>query len=213
MNRYDICNMALLNLGSTRPIASFTENSTEAQACGRVYDTAKKIVLSAYPWKFATHTAALSVATTDVNGVETEMTSNKFAHVYEYPADAVRILSIGTADDVGRCTQAYEVHNISENSVQGKYIATSVQDACVEYIIDAYEEVLSSQFIEALSWKISSMIGMGLAKSAQMIQFCDQMYESKLDKAKQMQYLETENDIPAIPKYIQQRGGGWCGRR
>ncbi len=213
MNRYDICNMALLNIGSTRPIASFTENSTEAQACGRVYDTAKKTVLAAYPWKFATHTAALTVATTDVNGVETEMTSNKFAHVYEYPADAVRILSIGTADDVGKHPQAYEVLNISENTMQSKYIATNVQDAYVEYIIDAYEEILSSQFIEALSWKISSMIGMGLAKTAQMIQFCDQMYESKLDKAKQAQYLETEDEESKAPRYIEQRGGGWCGRR
>ena len=213
MNRYDICNMALLNIGTTRPIASFTENSTEAQACGRVYDTAKKIVLASYPWHFATCTEALSLATTEENGVETELASNKFAHVYEYPADVIRILSIGTADDVGKHPQAYEVLNISENTVQTKYIATDVPVAYIQYIIDAYEEILSPQFVEALAWKIASMIGMGLAKTAQMIQFCDQMYESKLDKAKQVQYLETEDDIPRTPRYIQQRGGGWCGRR
>jgi len=196
MNKFEICNLALANLGSTRPIQSFAENSTEARLCNSVYDIAKEAVLKAFPWRFAKYSAALTV-TTD--------TSKKYSYVYEYPDDCIRVLSVSDQDGVGINEDKFEVFVLSVDSIPTKRVLTDTEDAYAQYILNVDEDMFSAEFIEALSWKISALVGMGLAKTTQAVQFAQQMYEVCLSKAEKAEMLESDRNIEQKPKYMRVR--------
>jgi len=203
MNRLDVCNLALMYIGVTRPVQSFSENSTEAQLCNRVYDTAKEIVLKAFAWEFSKITAALTVTTE---------TSNKFEYVYEYPDDCIRILSISDSSGIGVDQQPFEVSSIVTDSLPYKRILTNVKSAYAEYILNVYEEALPGEFLDALAWKVATMIGTGLSKTPQTIQFANQMYEISLSKAQKASMYEKPQTIINRPSYLASRGGWLHGK-
>ena len=200
MNRLDICNLALMYIGITRPVQSFSENSTEAQLCNRVYNTAKEIVLKAFAWEFSKATGALTVTTE---------TSNKFEYVYEYPDTCIRVLSISDSNGIGVDQQPFEVSSIVTDSLPYKRILTNVKSAYAEYILNVYEEALSPEILIALAWQIALQIGTALSKTPSVIQQASQMYEISLSKAQKASMYEKPKTIINRPSYLASRGG-WC---
>jgi len=190
--------MALMNLKISRTIQSFSENSTEAQMCNRVYDIAKKTVLSLFPWSFARYTAVLTV---------TEETSNKYDYVYEYPDDAIRIIGVSNSDEVGIRSDQFEIITLSTDSQYVRRIVCNIENSYADYIIDITEDSFSPAFCDALAWKISSMIGLSLGASGQDIQFAMQMFGIKLNDAQRIDMIEKNKDDKLIPGYIAARGG------
>jgi len=203
MNKFEICNLALMYIGVTRPIQSFSENSTEAQMCNRAYDKAKREVLKTFPWKFSKCISVLTVTTE---------TNNKYEYVYEYPSDAIRILTISDKDGIGAGSQPFDVTTYVSSSIQYKRIITDIKDAYAEYILDADESIMSDEFITALAWKIASELGTGLSKTTQAMQIANQMYTIKLSEAQKAEMYEQDNKIENGPSYISSRGGWINGK-
>ena len=201
MTKFDICNMALVNIGITRPISNFTDNSTEATVCGRFYNIAKELVLTGYKWKFA------NIYGTDLLTL-TDETSDKYQFVYEYPDDALRVIAIGPDGNVGNFDYPFEIiSSIGEETGETtKRIMSDVENAKANYLIDIDESVMPAAFVEALSWKLSSMVATGLSKTPQAMQFAMQMYSNALNQAKYQNDIEGVKE-PIIPKYIRARFG------
>lgn len=205
MTNFDICNLALLNIGSTRTISNFADNSAEAQLCNRCYDIAKAIVLKAYEWNFATITADLVAVTVsdETNDTEDANDSPKDPHqlVYEYPDDALKIVSINRNRDF-----PFKIITEIVDSETVKHIACDIPNAQVTYISDIDESAMTPDFVEALAWKLASMIGVGLSKAPNITQYALQMYGMALNVAKRNDSQE-QSKMPEIPRYIRARGG------
>lgn len=86
----DICNTALTHLGSDAVITAINppDGSAEAGYCKRFYPIARRRMIEAFAWPFATKRAVLAEVTND---------SDVWAYAYAYPADCLRIIRILTA--------------------------------------------------------------------------------------------------------------------
>lgn len=96
----DICNRALLSIGSQRIISSLTQDSVEAKACNTIYVNLRDDLLRMAPWDCALKTANL-VYITSVPGTpeNTSPATNlwqpgqprpPWAYEYQYPIDCLR---------------------------------------------------------------------------------------------------------------------------
>ena len=176
MTEIDICNLALGYIGNTETIASFTENTTASDLCGRLYPIEYKRLIEEYPWNFAVKTAALTEVTTE--------TSDIYSFVYKYPADAIRILRILPAAD--GYVNEYELQYVLD-STDGdtKRILCNVEDASVEYIMDVDNaEVFTPSFADALAWRLAVKLAIPLSSNANTVQMVQQFAAAAEHKAK-----------------------------
>tara|TARA_X000001316_G_scaffold12173_1_gene6017 strand:+ start:191 stop:838 length:648 start_codon:yes stop_codon:yes gene_type:complete len=90
-SKVDICNLALDHLGK-KTITSLDEGSTEAQACLRQYDIARRMCLARSPWTFARKLRSLALlATNDL--------SDTWQYHYDLPNDLLHLYRV--AESVG----------------------------------------------------------------------------------------------------------------
>lgn len=82
----DICNLALLKLGSGSKITSLTDNSVAAIALNKAYDLVRKAELRAKYWAFALTRASLPAAATPP--------AWGFAAAFPLPADCLRVVQV-----------------------------------------------------------------------------------------------------------------------
>jgi len=81
----DICNLALMHLGTNSTISSLSEQSPEARACARVYDTARDATLRDHNWNFATRYISLAAIGNAPQG---------WQYRYQYPHDCMKAVSL-----------------------------------------------------------------------------------------------------------------------
>lgn len=110
-----IANEALLHLGETASIASFSENSFQAELCKRFYPTTRDSLLEMFPWSFSLKRARPALI---------ESTINQWSYSFSLPADCIRILSVidGDADDFSGFGSIYKkttVDYVTENLPSG----------------------------------------------------------------------------------------------
>lgn len=85
-SRVDICNLALLSLGSGSKITALTDNSVAARALSNCYDLVRKAELRANYWAFSLTRAAIPAnAVTPAWGFKAQ---------YPLPADFVRMVQV-----------------------------------------------------------------------------------------------------------------------
>lgn len=85
-SRVDICNLALLKLGSGSKITSLTDNSVAARALSNCYDLIRKAELRANTWSFALKRVSLPAAATPP--------AWGYANAFPLPADFVRLMQV-----------------------------------------------------------------------------------------------------------------------
>lgn len=83
-SRVDICNLALLKIGSGSKITSLTDNSVAARALSNCYDLIRKAELRANTWSFSIKRASLPASAT--------APAWGFANAFPLPADFVRLM-------------------------------------------------------------------------------------------------------------------------
>jgi len=83
-----LCSRALLKIGA-RPIASFEEESAEAEVAANLYGSTRDGMFSSHPWRFATAQASLP-------RLEAAPAAD-FAHAFQLPAGFLRALALGSA--------------------------------------------------------------------------------------------------------------------
>jgi len=143
----EIANLAISHLGVSKEIASLTENSTEATAINRFYETDRRIVLRAYPWPFASKFVALGLVATNPSEIDQEWT-----YSYRYPSDCLKFRRIVAGVVGGRETRQSRIpYKIGRDST-GLLIYTNQSNAEAEYTINETDvQRFPDDFVMALS--------------------------------------------------------------
>lgn len=102
----DIANLALLHIGDSGSVASFTENSFQAELCRRFYPVARDSLLEMHDWSFALK----RVQPAQVTNIITE-----WSYTYSLPSDCIRVISVLRAGATGDQYEQIE-YNIGNNS-------------------------------------------------------------------------------------------------
>lgn len=149
-SKTDAANLALGNLGVSKEIANIdSENSAEAIACRRFFDTAVGAVLRDFDWPFARTSATLSLVASDP--------TVEWDYSYTYPTDCVnfhRIMSGTRTDD-----QDSRVPHAIYYGASGKLIYTDMEDA-----VGVYTKLVNSpslwdeDFSVAFSYRLAAYI-------------------------------------------------------
>lgn len=111
-SKVEICNIALGFIGISKEIQNLdTENSNEANACRRLFDTIQDEVLRDFKWPFAKTRTVLEL-------IE-EAPDDEWNYSYRYPTDCVRIHRIpsGIRMDNRQSAESYELRHDSTGTI------------------------------------------------------------------------------------------------
>jgi hypothetical protein len=195
----EIANIALSNIGVGKEIANLdTEQSAEANACRRFFETAKKATLSDLDWSFATKCAVLNLVE---EGPNTE-----WKYSYRYPVDAISIRRV--VSDIRNDTSLTRVPLKITRDGSGKLILTDRQNAEAEYTENITDPgFFTPEFDLALSFRLAYYIAPRLTGGDpfqlqnRMIKF----YELELNQAKKTNINEQVPDLPPESEFIETR--------
>lgn len=167
----DICNQALIAIGTRSTIVSFEEASPEARACARIYSDTRMRVLRSAPWGFArkderlTLQSAASGTPENPSGPATwnnTLPPRPWLYAYQYPTDCLFIRKIYSSPEastvqlfpgqVGRFDADPFRYNFTVGQVSGvKVILTDARQALMTYTFDATDvDQFDPLFSEAL---------------------------------------------------------------
>lgn len=184
----DIVNLALANLGDAAQVSSINPPDTSAQAghCARFYPIARNSLMEMHPWGFCTKRVSLALSTN---------TSNQWQYVYVGPSDVANYLTItdpNAPDDFSGTLPLYGIVPLATNSQPGVYepqpfvvetdstgvdlVYTNQVNAVLKYsAIVTDTTTFSPLFVEALSFKLASMLAGPLIKGTEGRQVAGQM--------------------------------------
>jgi len=151
----EIYNLALSHLGTGKEVQGVNENSAEANACRRFYETALEQTLRGASWPFATRFATLNL-------IE-ENPAEEWLFAYRYPSDclqAVRIVS-GIKNESRQDRIDYKV----VSQPDGLQIYADQEQAQLEYTVKITDlNLFPSDFKMALSFKLAHLIAPRITK-------------------------------------------------
>lgn len=176
-SKTEICNIALSHLNIGKEIANVdTEQSQEASACRRFFETSRDATLRDFSWPFATRFATLALVE-DAPTVEWEFS-------YRYPSDCLKIRRIVSGYRNDNRQQRVEYKISSDDS--GTLVFCNVEDPDVEYtaLIDN-PGLWPSDFVMAFSFRLASYIAPRLTSGDPfgLADKCLKMYAFELSKA------------------------------
>jgi len=150
VSQTDIANMALMHLGSSKEISELdTENSREARAIRRFYNTALEATLRASFWPFARKIQAMQLVASDPN--------IDWAYAYRYPVNCVmfkRILSGSKRDN-----HSTQVPFLLGSDNDGPLVWTDLPTAYCEYTQRIEQtSFYQSDFVLMLSYQIARLV-------------------------------------------------------
>ena len=166
MTKVEICNKSLTLLGAS-PITSLSDDTANARALNRIYDSSLRSILSECRWSFATKRRLLSSVTDTLEWYDSGETV-----VYARPADTIRIF--GTNDDSATWRE------------EGDYIISDTTGLGVRYtyFLDDPSKYPAA-FVEAFVDKLSSDIAFTILNSQPKAESMLQKYETvSLPKAR-----------------------------
>lgn len=126
----DICSRALLSIGA-ESITSFDDGSDEAKVAAGIYKTAKRDLLSIYPWTF-NEAEALMAQVRDTESLA------KYKYLYEKPVDCLRARTVHD----GTRTALYKFN-------KGR-INTDAKPAILVYSYECDEQDMPTFFVSVL---------------------------------------------------------------
>jgi hypothetical protein len=208
----DIANLALSHLGDSATVASLypPEGSPQAERCARFYPLARDVMQEDFVWTFCKRRKQLAQVA--------NWESGKWLFAYAAPAEMMRPLSISdpaaSSDQVSMTGlqegALFEVEARNTGQVEGRQTAqililTNQPDAELVYTVKVSDTTkFSAKFVEALSWRLASMLSGPVLKGEAGIK----MTQSCLSIAKQ---LADEAEFDDANKSLEQRGPGGAG--
>jgi hypothetical protein len=172
----DICNQALVKLGSSR-IASLTDDSKQAAALSTIYETKLRAELAAYPWTFAMDRVALPAAAA----------SPSFGWLYQYPlpTDFLRMV------EVGEYFVLYQP-DITMFALEGRNILTDegspLRIRYIKYV--ANTGLYPALFVEALACRLAAELAEDLTQSLSKREAMEGAYERAIRIAKRSNAIQ-----------------------
>jgi hypothetical protein len=187
-NKLDICNSALIKLGS-RLIVSLGDSTKSARLLNQQYNICKLAVLRSHIWNFAKDRAVLApLVDTPAFG---------YAQAYQLPADFVRVAKING-----------EIRGI-QYEVEGDKILTNDNQMELEYIKDVTNEAnMDALFVEALAFYLAWEISIPLTGDKELKQQMWEGYKTVLRNAKSVDGQENPAPELLATQYLEARGVG-----
>jgi hypothetical protein len=180
-----IINVALTRLGA-EPIASLTENTSEARIAGIQWDVARRACLRDHPWNFAVLDQELS-AVEDTTEVDITLLTSPagyvkpaFRYSYQLPTDYLRLL---------------RVYNSTDYRLQGRRLLTDERYCRIKYVRDVEDTTeFSSHFDDLLAQRLASDMAFGLTKSQASADSMYGLYQAKLKTMRHVDAMEEPLD-------------------
>jgi hypothetical protein len=172
VNQTAICNLALLRLGISQPIADITENSVAGRACNAVWEQCLTTMLRERPWPFAVRQVGLALVG--------EQLFQDWAFTYRYPTDFINIhrlfppvtetaspVTVSVTSDRIPYPQTFPYSVGSDTS--GRLIHCDVEDAIVTgtYLNEDTAQ-FDPLFTSALAWFIAAEIALSMTKNREL---------------------------------------------
>ena len=196
----DICNLALLRLGTRSSIASFTEGSVEANACFRVYALLRDMLLASHQWSFATHRVILA---------DLGQAPDGWTHRYAYPQDCLRARSIRPVPGQASLNVIpFEVSgDVNGQGEAIKVILCNIPNAELIYTSRLHSpDLFPPHFVEALSWIIAAELANALSGDDGLAQSTLQMATQAITACKCVDANESPMPQDHMPDWITVRG-------
>jgi hypothetical protein len=172
----DIANLALMQIGD-QTITSFSDGITRANVVDAFYPIARDAVLEEHPWNFAEKRVALAQIAGDTPAFE-------FSYFYQLPADCIRVRYIDETDPE------------YPHKVEGDRLLCDLSAVNLLYTRRVTDpNRFSPLFVEALMYKLASMIAMPLLKNSKLALEMAELYTLALGKAKGSDALQGTADV------------------
>ena len=162
-DKVGIANEAL-GLISAERITDFSDPSPEGEAVRLYYETSKRAVLAAYPWRFASKRAALAASA--------EAPAFGYTHQFPLPADFIHIAEI---DDL-RSGEEWEVEGRN-------LLIDRAGPLNLVYIRDVAEGMMPEDFAKAFAAYLASELALTLPESGTMFERMIALYTARLGQA------------------------------
>lgn len=168
MSELSIWNLALGHLGDAANVSSPTEQSRVAELCRQFYPVARKLLLEAHPWGFATRRTVLAISE--------EEPWNSWRYAYAYPANALTVFAVvspdATEDTLSLAyasplfltgamgtTSTAKSFEVETNDAGEKVIFSSVEEAVARHTVLVTDTTkFSGSFTDALGWLLASYL-------------------------------------------------------
>lgn len=193
-----ICNLALSHVGSSKEIASLTENSQEANTCNRFYSQCRDQILRDYRWPFTEKIASLGLVEEDPN--------DEWGYSYRYPTDCIDIIRIlsGQRTDTRDTRVSYK---LGQDDV-GVLIYTDKEDAEINYVAKTENPALfPPDFVMALSFLLAFFIAPRIT-GGDPFKLGDRalkMFEVYVGRAQANAKNEEQEDVEPDSEFIRSR--------
>lgn len=178
--KVQICNSALLKLGSREIVNLDTDGSVEAVYCRNAYDRLRENLLRSHPWSFARRNATLSQLTGDSGDTALP---NRFA----LPNDCLRIIRV--TPETARFELNGKIIIADSATLQIKYIA-SVDDPAQ----------FDALFSEVLILKLAAEIALSLTQSPELAGYHTNQFMLKFQEAKSVDSQENNCPVQTEPR-------------
>lgn len=181
VSEIQICNMALRRLG-LKTISSMSEGSQEARDCSLYYAQFRDAVLRDHDWTFARRRRSLaSFAIPDDY-------AGKYLYGYILPSDCLKPLKV--YEQNGSTPQEFELFRAGTGS---RFLMTDIPYVILKYTMAVIDPTwFDSEFIEALSRKLASILAVPLVKNSKLMEYWEHAYLVALDMAKVSNVTEQD---------------------
>ncbi len=189
----DICNLALMRLGTRSTIAALSEGSAEANVCALVYPVVREALLARHPWNFARRRVLLA-----------DLGHPPFGWRYRYatPSDCLRVW------EVDGPTTPFEISG--DLDTQGNPIQVILTDrprAWLTYTARVTDPALFNvRFVEALSWMLAAEMAIALTGDTALAQGCLQAAGNAITAAEADDANQRFEHHDRIPEALAVRG-------
>jgi hypothetical protein len=195
----EICNLALGHLAVGKEISNLeTDQTPQAIACRRFYETALKKTLRSFAWPFATVYEPLAL-------VE-ENPTEEWDYSYRYPTNCLflrRVLS-GTRNDTRQSRIPYKVGKDS----QGRLIYTDKDEAEIEYTQYTEDNTLyPDDFVLALSFCIAMYVAPSVTGGDpfKLGERAEQMFRVAISEAMGTSFGEEQSEEEPLSEFTRAR--------
>ena len=159
----DIASQALLLLRANT-IASFSEESNEAEIVNTMYSHHIEHLLSIYPWTFATKKRQLSQDTTDP--------INEYTYSHIIPAETLLIWAVFNSDQVG-CTPVVD-YDIYSDEASARRIFSNYDTLYADYTFYPDETAWPAYFTQFAISSLAAYLAIPVTGNADLATFYNQ---------------------------------------
>lgn len=141
-----ICSDALIMLGAS-PLSSFTEGTSAAQACDRLYPDLRDSLIARYPWSWSFKKSALNRLTT--------APINEWLYAYQLPGDilsGVQAVFASSGSNEQPLRYGWEIY--------GQELYTNLETVYIDYQATVSESRMPEYFVMLLRTAMAAELAM-----------------------------------------------------